>query len=252
MSNLKKRLNRIEASLQTLIEGGAARFAAPDKELKEFNQELLEVFSENIRSDEEGVLIAPEGFVLNINPSQYEEWNSKQELLNSLLEKLRLYASDESIQFLNAPFIRIETKEKLPSGKFQIEVYSGTADLPQTSAIKIEEPTDAVKIPSGAYLILDGIEIVNLEQSLINIGRKPDNQLVLNDARISREHAQLRALKGQFVLFDLNSSGGTFVNGERVRVHTLQAGDVISLAGVPLVYGQDPPDRNETQNLNID
>ena len=62
-------------------------------------------------------------------------------------------------------------------------------------------------------------------------------------------HAQLRAVRGRFVIFDLDSSGGTFVNGERVYQAKLAAGDVITLSGVPLVYGQDPSGQGETQDL---
>jgi len=41
------------------------------------------------------------------------------------------------------------------------------------------------------------------------------------------------------MLFDLGSSGGTFVNQKRIKQIALHPGDVLSLAGVPLVYGQD-------------
>jgi pSer/pThr/pTyr-binding forkhead associated (FHA) protein len=43
------------------------------------------------------------------------------------------------------------------------------------------------------------------------------------------------------VLFDLNSTGGTYVNGQRIYQHALKAGDVISLSGVPVIYGEDTP-----------
>jgi pSer/pThr/pTyr-binding forkhead associated (FHA) protein len=52
-------------------------------------------------------------------------------------------------------------------------------------------------------------------------------------------HAQLRAIRGRYVIFDLGSSGGTFINGVRLGQSTLAPGDVISLAGVNLVFGQD-------------
>ena len=65
--------------------------------------------------------------------------------------------------------------------------------------------------------------------------------LVIDDPRISRNHAQLRAIKGRYVIFDLNSTGGTFVNAQRTSQSVLYPGDVISLAGVPLIYGQDNP-----------
>jgi len=75
---------------------------------------------------------------------------------------------------------------------------------------------------------------------------------VINDRRVSRQHAQIRAINGNFVLFDLNSSGGTFVNGDRINQRGLHPGDVISLAGVPLVYGQEKSAQENTQQITID
>ena len=80
-----------------------------------------------------------------------------------------------------------------------------------------------------------------LTQAVINIGRRLDNTLVVDDPRVSRNHAQIRAIKGRFVLFDLNSTGGTFVNGQRTNQTVLYPGDVISLAGASLIFGQDNP-----------
>jgi pSer/pThr/pTyr-binding forkhead associated (FHA) protein len=76
---------------------------------------------------------------------------------------------------------------------------------------------------------------------VVNIGRRPDNNLVIDDPSVSRVHAQLRAIRGQMVLFDLESTGGTYVNGQRVASSILYPGDVISLAHTQLVYGQDAP-----------
>jgi hypothetical protein len=96
-------------------------------------------------------------------------------------------------------------------------------------------------IPENAFIIVNGLDTIALTQSVFNIGRRLGNDLVIEDSRISREHAQIRAVKGQYVIFDLNSTGGTFVNSVRVSQQSLFPGDVISLAGVPLVYGQDNP-----------
>jgi len=86
-----------------------------------------------------------------------------------------------------------------------------------------------------------------LEWSISVAGR--DNHLVIDDPRVSRLHAQLRIVRGQFVIFDLDSTGGTFVNGQRIHQYTLRAGDVISLAGVPLVFGQEIPEPGDTQEV---
>jgi pSer/pThr/pTyr-binding forkhead associated (FHA) protein len=77
---------------------------------------------------------------------------------------------------------------------------------------------------------------------IINIGRRPENHLMIDDPRVSRFHAQIRASKGSFILFDLNSTGGTSVNSQPVTQRMLSPGDVISLAGVPLIYSQDTPE----------
>jgi pSer/pThr/pTyr-binding forkhead associated (FHA) protein len=75
---------------------------------------------------------------------------------------------------------------------------------------------------------------------------------VIDDARISRTHAQLRVSRGQYVIFDLDSSGGTWVNGKQVRQQVLRPGDVVSLAGVPLVYGQESSGLGETQEYVLE
>jgi pSer/pThr/pTyr-binding forkhead associated (FHA) protein len=109
------------------------------------------------------------------------------------------------------------------------------------------EPADATEnIPENAFLIIEGVKVHALDESVVNIGRRLENHLVIDDPRVSRNHAQLRAIKGRFVLFDLNSTGGTFVNGQRTSQTVLYPGDVISLAGVALIFGQDnPPPRPE-------
>jgi pSer/pThr/pTyr-binding forkhead associated (FHA) protein len=94
--------------------------------------------------------------------------------------------------------------------------------------------------PQNAFLIVNGVDIFPLKKIIITIGRMEDNDLVLKEERISRYHAQLRAVRGQHILIDLKSTGGTSVNGEKITQVTLYQGDVISLAGVPIIYGLSP------------
>lgn len=96
------------------------------------------------------------------------------------------------------------------------------------------------EIPDNAFLIVNGAEVFPLKKSIITIGRMADNDLVIQEVRISRYHAQLRAVKGQYILVDLQSTGGTSVNGEKIQKTELYPGDVLSFAGVPVIYGQSP------------
>ncbi len=54
-------------------------------------------------------------------------------------------------------------------------------------------------------LIIEGVKVHPLKETVVNIGRRLENHLVIDDPRISRNHAQLRAIKGRFVLFDLKT-----------------------------------------------
>jgi pSer/pThr/pTyr-binding forkhead associated (FHA) protein len=100
----------------------------------------------------------------------------------------------------------------------------------------------ATAIPSNAFLVrlADG-KAFPLDRPIINIGRMLGNNLVLDDPRVSRNHAQLRAVKDHYVIFDRNSTGGTYINGKRISHSVLYPGDVISLGGVTLSYTQDEP-----------
>lgn len=70
----------------------------------------------------------------------------------------------------------------------------------------------------------------NLSQDLTNLGRGPSNEIVINHAQVSRQHARLTRQGGTVVLEDLGSTNGTYVNGVRLTApQTLSNGDVIGL-----------------------
>lgn len=96
-------------------------------------------------------------------------------------------------------------------------------------------------IPPNAVFLMEGGKTHPLDKAVITIGRMLDNDLVIDDPRVSRHHAQLRAIDGHFVLSDTNSTGGIFVNGRRVSQTVLYPNDSVSLAGVTLTFLQDEP-----------
>ena len=96
-------------------------------------------------------------------------------------------------------------------------------------------------IPENAFLVIRGTRSVPLTQNIIKIGRHHDNTIVIDDPRISRHHVELRAINGHFDIFDLKSTGGTYVNGMRADQAILYHGDHISLAGVELLFTQSEP-----------
>ncbi len=122
-------------------------------------------------------------------------------------------------------------------------------DKPNDFRIKPED--DTVTIPEDAFVIIDGVKVIPLTQPTVSIGRRIENTIVIEDPRVSRTHAQLRAINSRYVIFDLNSTGGTFINGQKTTQGILYPGDIISLAGVILIYGQkNPPPRPDLKETS--
>lgn len=74
---------------------------------------------------------------------------------------------------------------------------------------------------------LDDPEITLSENT--SIGRSPSNDIVLKESKVSRQHATIHYRNGQYVLVDLKSSNGVFVNGAKVEEATLNDGDELSI-----------------------
>lgn len=75
-----------------------------------------------------------------------------------------------------------------------------------------------------------------VDQLRLTIGRDLVNQIVIDDATVSREHAAILEVGNDHIVEDLGSAAGTFVNGARVSRHILQHGDVMAFGAHALRY----------------
>ena len=75
-----------------------------------------------------------------------------------------------------------------------------------------------------------------LDEPSVSIGRVAGNSIQLHDTEVSRKHAVLDFAQEEYLLRDLNSSNGTFVNGKAVRQKTLRSGDQVQMGRTLLLY----------------
>ncbi|MBI3464584.1 MAG: FHA domain-containing protein [Planctomycetes bacterium] len=75
-----------------------------------------------------------------------------------------------------------------------------------------------------------------LDRLPASVGRDPGNLVQLHDREVSRFHAELRSSGENFVLFDLGSSNGTFVNGSRVSERKLATGDEVQIGSTLMLF----------------
>jgi pSer/pThr/pTyr-binding forkhead associated (FHA) protein len=72
-------------------------------------------------------------------------------------------------------------------------------------------------------------QIIYLDEPVISIGRQLSNDIILNDPHVSRNHCLIRSEGEQYVIEDLNSANGTYVNGERVTESSLEEESLIQV-----------------------
>lgn len=79
-------------------------------------------------------------------------------------------------------------------------------------------------------------QVVELPEMRMTIGRDPDNAICTDNPAVSAHHAALIPESGGFVIYDLHSSNGTFVNGQQVQERRLLDGDLIRIGILEMKY----------------
>ena len=100
-------------------------------------------------------------------------------------------------------------------------------------------------------LSVDGTVISEfaLTKERITIGRKPHNEVQVDNLAVSGEHAAIITILNDSFIEDLNSTNGTLVNGKPVKKHFLQHNDVIEIGKHKLKYFNDKPAAAETNDF---
>lgn len=90
-------------------------------------------------------------------------------------------------------------------------------------------------------LSLEGsvIREVNLDKERVTIGRRPQNDIQIENLAVSSEHARIITILNDSFLEDLGSTNGTLVNGNPIKKHILQNNDVIEIGKYTLKYVSD-------------
>jgi len=238
---MRIRLDEIEHRLQALIENGLPFLQSPSIKAQLAAQIAQALQDASIEEDE--LLTPPNRFIIFLHPDTAKAWENEKELLSFLEECLQESAQEAGICFSTPPTIQINSSPVIEPGELRVSSSSlENEPSEKTAFLQIPEklPCEAQSEEKFAnFLIVNGLDVFTLENTVVTIGRNPDNHLIVSDNRVSRNHAQIRCIHGKYVIFDLNSKGGTFVNGKPVNQHTLKPGDVISLAGFPMIFGQD-------------
>ncbi len=234
-------ISDVEKRLQSLIEVYLTKYLPGPGYQDRIAQRLSEALRTHLALQEAGSETRlPNEFALVIHPSTLTQWNQDQRLVDGLTNIFRLVTDELGMKFEAATSLTLITDPNVEIDDLQIRPLKNT-NVAETQDVKDTFEVDESSPLKPAFLIVGGTKVFPIHVAVTNIGRRADNHLIVDDPRISRYHAQVRYVRGRFIIFDLNSTGGTYVNGQRVNQSVLYPGDVISLSGLPIIFGQDSP-----------
>jgi hypothetical protein len=211
----------LEQRLERMVEGVFRRSRNSIRPI-ELGRRLIREMDDRRSVDVKGQRIVPNDFVVLLSADDHAGFADIEDALRTeLVEAVREYAREESYHFMGPVAVELRVDNTLKPGRFGI-----------ASQLKQAEPgkrPGTIVMPSG-----DRIELGD-ERNLI--GRLGDCAVMISDGNTSRHHAEIHRAGSGFVISDLNSTNGTFVNGERlVADHRLADGDIITVGSVNLRF----------------
>lgn len=242
------RLSEFEARAQQLVEGSFGRLLGGELGSLDVANRLAKAL-EDSRVDGRVADI----FTISLHPQDAARILAEQpDIEQTLANYVAQLAQQSGWRLLSRPFVTlVADAHHSPHEVYILAEHSQGAhpttefNLPRPDLNEAAQEILAAVQAVDAYLIVDGGRHVALDRPLISLGRRMDNDVVLDAPTVSRRHAQIRWRYGRFVLYDLsNRPGRTIVNSEPVQEYVLQSGDVITLSTVKIIYGEGQDDLN--------
>ena len=233
----------LEAALERLVEGTFANLFGKQIRAQDIALELARALEDKVRaaSGSDPRPLAPDQYAIYLNPEIQQQLLQRQPALVEILSRhIVELATESGYRLADTPQITILPDARLDTHKLAVKAAHTNQFRDSTAVMKAVEiePQPALHNPQ---LLINGERTVQINSAIVNIGRNRDNHIVLDDPHVSRHHLQLRQRFGRYVLFDVNSREGTFVNEVSVKEHHLRSGDVIRIGTTRLIYVEDDP-----------
>jgi hypothetical protein len=138
------------------------------------------------------------------------------------------------------PLPGISSSGVLPTGAFSYQTGGPMGSNPSLMPPTMAPP--ALPVMPQAWLTIrlpqSGQKVYRVEKPVVNIGRQLTNDIIVEDKRVSRYHAQIKyQADGQFTIYDLGSTNGITVNGTpHLRQHLLRSGDRFTIGSYDFYF----------------
>jgi hypothetical protein len=246
-------LRSLESKIAGLVEGTFSRAFRSEVRPVEIARKLAREMEEH-QSHSVSRVYVPNEYAVYLSPQDRERFAAfERELVDELAGYLLEHARRERFALMSKPAISFRTDDRLRLGEFGIQarLVEPAADPSQapvqgdsghtmvySAAERLQEPLEerARQRDARALLVMNGKRLV-VGAGGATIGRSRSCDIVLDDANVSRQHAEVRPRGGSWTVADLGSTNGVTVNGVRVaRPQTLKPGDRVEVGTTVLTF----------------
>jgi hypothetical protein len=246
-------LRNLESKLAGLVEGTFSRAFKSEVRPVEIARKLAREMEQH-RVNSLSRTYAPNEYVVWLSPQDREQFEGyESELRRELSGYLLEHARRERIALLTRPKIEFETDDALRLGEFGIQARLVRSAEEEDSEAPIQGDHGHTMVYStssrisgqlaepdprrrGARLRVDGRTSV-LGSGGAVLGRSREADVHIDDANVSRKHAEVRPSGASWTVRDLGSTNGVKVNGRRIQgAQSLKDGDKITLGTSEIVF----------------
>jgi Protein of unknown function (DUF3662)/FHA domain len=257
-------LKSVETMIASLVEGTFGRVFRAEVRPMELARKLAREMDAH-RTVSVSRTYVPNEYLVWLSPRDRERYDGvEHEVIDELCAYLLEHARREDLIMASPPNIVFNTDGRLSLGEFGIQARlvrhepsppgederehsSGAPQPPEQDGHTMiygdpSPPASAEPVAAGptarrrALLALGGRQLL-VPPGGATVGRSRDCDVVLDDAGVSRRHAEIRPGPDGWVLADLGSTNGVLVNGQVLRgARTLYAGDRVELGSTEIVF----------------
>jgi hypothetical protein len=252
-------LRSIEQKIEALFEGVFGRAFRTNVQPVELARKLAKEMDDH-RVVSVSRVYVPNEYTVYLSAKDREQFEGyENSLLSELEEYLGEHARRESYALLTPPRVGLETDEDLALGEFGIatrmvqprhgarpdepeeQVESGATMIykhPVPEATEAASPEELGLEREAAVLSWDG-QRMRVDKRRVVLGRSRECDIQIEDANISRRHAELRQEGTAFWIVDLDSTNGLEVNGKKVKRAKLDPGDTFTVGSTEVTFSTE-------------
>ena len=251
-------LRAIEQKIEALFEGVFGRAFRTNVQPVELARKLAKEMDDH-RTVSVSRVYVPNEYTVYLSESDHEQFTGyENSLVSELEEYLAEHAKRESYALLTPPRVLLEVDDDLDLGEFGIatrmvqprgqqkrapeepdgEVESGATMIykPKAGAAPVVDDAQPPEVErEAAVLAWDG-QTMRVDKRRVLLGRSRECDIQVDDANVSRRHAELRQEGSTYWIVDLDSTNGIEVNGKRVKRGKLESGDTFTVGSTEISF----------------